>query len=208
MKKLFLISSVLFLITSCQNETTTGIDQTSDMKAVSATKTSETMRNPFEKRTVVAESGKISRLNVIYPVVANQDAYYGARYGNTRVILDLQADGNLILKAVHINSDGSAGPWKDLWTSNTGGREWNANRSLIAEADGNLILYGNGNDKTGNYWNAQMSTSGGVQNPVIKVQFIKVTNALNTAGPKYEGKIILEGNGQDRREIGGGEFQI
>ncbi|MBV8327207.1 hypothetical protein [Chryseobacterium sp.] len=207
MKKLFLASSALFMAVSCQNETATGIDQTSEMSAVSS-KTPETARISLEKSIVLAESPKISRLGVVYPTVGNQDSYYGVRYGNTRVILDLQADGNLILKAVHINPDGSAGLWKDLWTSNTGGRQFNIGRALVAEADGNLILYGNGYNNTENYWNAQAGTGGVVQNPVIKVQFIKVTNALNTGSPKYVGKLILEGNGEDRKVIGSGEFQI
>lgn len=207
MKKLFLIPAVLLLTVSCQNESITGIDQKNEMNAVSA-KNSETEKFSLDKSVVIAESGKIERLNVIYPAVVDENAYYGARYGDTRVVLDLQADGNLVLKVVYLNSNGTARAWKDLWTSNTGGRAWNPARALIAEADGNLVLYGNGYNKSDNYWNAHAGTGGVVQNPVIKVQFIKVTNALNTAGPKYVGKIILEGNGQDRQVIGEGEFQI
>lgn len=198
MKKQILISLTLFSIFSCQDESISGIDESSNR-----IENIPSVSNKFSARqtTVLAESSKINILNV------EPSNYYGVTYGSNRLILDLQADGNLIFKVVRLNSDGSTAGWQDLWTSNTGNRFPTfptSNRYLAAQNDGNLVLY-EGNSA---YWNAGTYTGTNIQNPVIKIQFIKVSPTFNSGSPRYYGKLILEGNGQDRKVIAEGEFNL
>lgn len=53
-----------------------------------------------------------------------------------------------------------------------------------------------------------MYTGGNIQYPVIKIQVVKAVNSLNSGSPRYYGKLILEGNGQDRKTIANTEFTL
>lgn len=95
MKKLLTIPVFLFVFSSCQNESITRTDDISP-NALASIKNIDEQAISFTSYTVVAESNKISRLNVVYPSLYDQNGYYGVTFGYTRLILDIQADGNLI----------------------------------------------------------------------------------------------------------------
>lgn len=190
MTKLLKISTLALLtlaITSCSRETDSMTEQT---PVQTAKKMNAQEKISLTKTEVLAESHRMSLLNVGQSLVL--------KYGNVNLHLDLQLDSNLVLYASPINYWGPA-PYPVKWASNTNLGIGVAQPFLIAQTDGNLVLYKTQPSVPGNAIWSTNTYSGTVSNPRFKLQIIKRTHAIN--GTRYFATFILEGNDSERHEI-------
>ncbi|PKF74731.1 hypothetical protein [Chryseobacterium sp. PMSZPI] len=190
MYKILKVSALTLLtmsIVSCSRETDSLTEQTS---VKNARNSNIQERISLTKTEVLAESYRMSILNVGQSLVL--------KYGNVNLHLDLQTDSNLVLYASPINYWGPA-PYPVKWASNTYLGNGVAQPLLIAQTDGNLVLYKAHPTVPGNAIWSTNTYSGTVSNPRFKLQIIKKTHAIN--GTRYYATFILEGNDSERHEI-------
>lgn len=111
----------------------------------------------------------------------------GFTHYNYTYRLEMQGDSNLVLY------QDRPGFTRALWSTNTHrdtGTPW-----LIAQNDGNLVIYNNGNP----LWHTNSSVSENVSNPHIKLQLYSKSGAMVPTGIRI--KIILGGNNVERKTI-------
>lgn len=148
--------------------------------------------------TLLAESHKISSL-----IPDDLGPVYKLDYRNgmnISIIFRLQRNGNMLFFAVNNYNN-----WpKYLWNSGTA-NSGAYNPILLAQTNGNLVLYKNVENYSANdvLWNSNTWVAAGVSNPNIKIQLFKETS---TWGTQYTAKLILEGNGYYRKVIAEGNL--
>lgn len=99
--------------------------------------------------------------------------------------LEMQGDSNLVLY------QDRPGFTRAIWSTNThrdSGTPW-----LIAQNDGNLVIYNDGNP----LWHTNSSVSGNVSNPHIKMQLYTRSGGSIPAGIRI--KLVLGGNNVERK---------
>jgi hypothetical protein len=190
MKNTFKIASLALLALtayscSTENDITTDEPTSVNLKSSNAQEKFSTI-----KTEVLAESNKISSLNMGGSLILN--------YGNVNLHLDLQQDSNLVLYASPIYGS-TLNPVK--WATNTIYPVGANIPFLSAQTDGNLVLYRSAPYNAGNSIWATNTAEGNVADPRFKLQLQKKINSLNSGSPKYYVAFILEGFGVDRREI-------
>lgn len=191
MKKLLTISTIAavgLLLTACSQDD----DMTNPTPTVLSAKNEGSQEKiSFVKTEVIAESDRASTLSVGQSLVLNA--------GNAHVHLDVQYDGNLVLYANPIQWFGPT-PNPAKWASDTS-TNYAVQPFLVAQTDGNLVLYKSAPYIAANAVWATNTDSGDVSDPKFKIQVIKKTNSLNSSSPKYYATFILEGNNSERHEI-------
>ncbi|MDH6251212.1 hypothetical protein M2347_000939 [Chryseobacterium sp. H1D6B] len=192
MKNIFKISS-LALLTLATYSCSTDNDMTSEEPVTLNSKNMNSQQKiGVIKTEVLAESNKISSLNMGGSLVLN--------YGNVNLHLDLQQDSNLVLYASPIYWVGPP-PNPVKWATNTIYPVGANIPFLSAQTDGNLVLYKSAPYNAGNSIWATNTAAGNVADAKFKLQLLKKINALNSGSPKYYVAFILEGFGVDRQEI-------
>ncbi|WP_106915750.1 hypothetical protein [Chryseobacterium aurantiacum] len=102
--------------------------------------------------------------------------------------LIMQEDSNLVLYYKDRN-----GFERPLWATNTDRKSGTPH--LIAQGDGNLVVYNNGNP----LWSSNTAINGTVSNPHIKVQLFRKRGPFIPSG--FRIKVILGGNNEERALI-------
>ncbi|HBN6700560.1 hypothetical protein [Elizabethkingia anophelis] len=186
MKKIFITFSALCIFISCDRQENTN-DNVIDHKAMNINNNISALSS----YTLVAESLKINKLNA-----EDLPGTYKLDYDGITLTFRLQKDGNMVFVA----SNNTTKRAKFIWNSRTN-VNFGDNPVLIAQTNGNLVLYRNVGDYSANsvIWNSNTYVAEGVTNPVIKIQYF-------TEGSKHIGKVILEGNGYYRHVIAEGNF--
>ncbi|KPH12637.1 hypothetical protein AMQ68_15110 [Chryseobacterium sp. ERMR1:04] len=177
------------MLASCSRETDLINEQPTTL---SSKNINDQEKISFTKTVVIAESNKISSLTTGQSLVLN--------YANVNLHLDLQHDGNLVLYASPIQWFGPS-PYPAKWATDTNSPIGSSQSYLIAQGDGNLVLYRNAPYIASNSVWATNTNTGNVSDPKFKLQIIKKTHALNSGSPKYYATFILEGNNSERHEI-------
>ncbi len=207
MKKILLSLTLLSVIFSCQRE---GDLISVDNKVIEKIKM-DTLELGQEAAlgkttTLLAESNKI---NILRPTVDYQDLnsafYLTHNFGNSTnsvsIVFRLNPNGNMRFYRTNMY-----GQEKDIWfvATNTGNPAYTP--ILMAQTNGNLVLYKNEGYYSANdvLWNSNTWVASGVTSPSIKIQLFEERSIYS--GLKYIAKLILEGNGYYRHVIAEGEI--
>ncbi|PKF74921.1 hypothetical protein [Chryseobacterium sp. PMSZPI] len=207
MKNTLKISS-LALLALVNFSCSTDSDMTTETQQAALAKSSVDNTNPTDrwttiKTTVLVESQTANELFPFEPVtIPSRPSSIGIIYGNVRLHLDLQRDGNLVLYASPVKWDGPEYPKTPvLWATNTVNTvDGNNGPYLSAQTDGNLVLYKKAPYNAENAVWATNTVAGNVTNPRFKLQIVQKKEAI-TGHSEYYATFILEGNNSERHEI-------
>lgn len=124
-----------------------------------------------------------------HPQILSAGSSFALSHEQREYKLIMQEDGNLVL--YYRNKDGAVRP---LWATNTNIKNA-AFPHLIAQNDGNLVIYNLGNP----LWSSNTTINGTVSNPHIKIQLFKKYGPFIPYG--FRIKVILGGNNEERALI-------
>jgi len=153
---------------------------------------------PAEKQVAVNES-KTSRLNVstttikflqevYHPSVLNAGEAITLQEGDRKFQLIMQPDNNLVLYMTR------SGHTSVVWHSNTN-RPLNGTPQLIAQYDGNMVIYNNGIP----IWNTNKTVNFHVNDPHMKLQLYSKKDIFGFSGHRI--KFVLGGNNQNINDV-------
>lgn len=174
--------SLSMLLTSCaQDETRDEVIPTAKQVAVNGNNTDRFL--DLTSVEFIKESGPS------HPQVLTVDQSLTLEHLGSVYRLIMQLDNNLVLYRER------QGQRTVLWHSNTH-RFDVGNPKLIAQTDGNLVIYAN---NTIPIWNSNTAVNYHVDSPHIKIQLYSRTGAFIPSG--YRIKVILGGNNEERKDL-------
>ncbi|ASW73690.1 hypothetical protein CJF12_04885 [Chryseobacterium piperi] len=179
--KLLTFVSLSMLLTSC------GQDDTLDNVTVQNGKVQTTENTSKSFPGSGLTTLKFISETTNHPQILNAGESISLENNGVVYRLIMQEDSNLVLYRE------TPGSYSALWSSNTVRSQ--GTPKLIAQNDGNLVIYNNNNP----LWDSDSAVTGNVSNPHIKLQLYSRTGYL--IGNGFRIKIILGGNNEERREI-------
>ncbi len=180
--KLLTFLSLSMLLASCAQDDTLD-DVTVKNEAVQTNQNnSEALNIGFTKVTLLKEisyHGGILNAGEAITLENSLDTYQ----------LVMQYDHNLVLYKVR------SGHPIALWSSNTRRTDLTTPSALVAQNDGNMVIYNNNIP----IWNTNKTVGYHINDPHMKLQLFKRTGAF--IPPGYRIKLVLSGNGQNINDV-------
>lgn len=181
MKLKFLAFSILsMLLTSCSQDDSRDNSQNVSQTGIDNKIQSNTMKGDID---ISLNPIYFIKETTTHPDVLYTRNFLELTHEGRRFHLIMQADSNLVLYFTN-----KYGVERPIWATNTN-RPGQGSPYLIAQQDGNLVLYSNGEP----LWSSNTAVFQ-VGNPHIKLQ-------LYQRGSGYRIKFILGGGGNERKEI-------
>lgn len=178
----------LFLTQSCQNREVEDVTKVETQTPASP----QTSKFSFTRHTVLAESSKTS---VLHWGEQNSLIVNGTRPYQYRVRLTIGGDCNMGIYFDRGNGTTST----VIWKTNTN-RAGNFNPWLVAQNDGNLVLYSQNNyNPTYALWASGTNGSSWINDPKFKLQLLSETGPFIASHTIV--RLYLEHNGSDKTVV-------